>query len=68
MPMSTARTGSPPGAARRAFDRFMVAREGGLMPTAARAPTPMSAARTGSPPGAARRAFDRFIAARKGGR
>ena len=29
MPMSAARAGSPPGAARRAFDRFIVAREGG---------------------------------------
>ena len=29
MPMSVARTGSPPGAARRAFDRSIIAREGG---------------------------------------
>lgn len=68
MPMSAVRAGSPPGAARRTFDRYMVAREGGLIPTAASAPIPMSAARTGSPPGAARRAFDRFIAAREEGR
>ena len=29
MPMSAARAGSPPDAARRTFDRFIVAREGG---------------------------------------
>ena len=30
MPMSAARAGSPPVAARRTFDRFIAAREGGL--------------------------------------
>ena len=29
MPMSAARAGSQPGTARRAFDRFIAAREGG---------------------------------------
>ncbi len=58
MPMSAARAGSTPGAARRTFDRF-AARGRALMP--------MSAARAGSTPGAARRTFDRF-AAREGGR